>query len=160
MRHIRRILLASDFSKPSAKAFATAVALARTAHADLTILHVLVPYTPIVPEQYIGGAMLDRLNVKVNSLGDSTGALEPVVDAQRLADDPAEQGTDERLARDTEEQRPTELPQTSELGEKPQVVLPGLGEADPWIDAQLRPRNTCRDGASDPRGEVVAQLRR
>ena len=53
MAGIRRILLASDFSKASRKAFATAVAMAKAHRATLTILHVIVPFTPIVPEQYI-----------------------------------------------------------------------------------------------------------
>ena len=62
MARMRRILFASDFSKASAKAFTTAVELAKATHADLTILHVLVPFTPVVPEQYIGGTTLDQLN--------------------------------------------------------------------------------------------------
>lgn len=62
MARMRRILFASDFSKASAKAFITAVALAKATHADMTILHVLVPFTPLVPEQYIGGTTLDQLN--------------------------------------------------------------------------------------------------
>jgi nucleotide-binding universal stress UspA family protein len=59
---MRRLLFASDFSKASTKAFATAVALAKATHADMTILHVLVPITPLVPEQYIAGTTLDKLN--------------------------------------------------------------------------------------------------
>lgn len=62
MARMRRILFASDFSKASTKAFATAIALAKATHADMTILHVLVPFTPLVPEQYIGGTTLDQLN--------------------------------------------------------------------------------------------------
>jgi nucleotide-binding universal stress UspA family protein len=52
MAGFRRILVASDFSKTSQKAFATALALAKANRATLTILHVVVPITPIVPEQY------------------------------------------------------------------------------------------------------------
>jgi nucleotide-binding universal stress UspA family protein len=59
---MRRILFASDFSKASTKAFATAMALAKATHGDMTILHVVVPITPVVPEQYIGGTTLDKLN--------------------------------------------------------------------------------------------------
>jgi nucleotide-binding universal stress UspA family protein len=55
-------LFASDLSKASTKAFVTAVALAKATHADMTILHVLVPIAPLVPEQYIAGTMLDQLN--------------------------------------------------------------------------------------------------
>ena len=62
MTRVRRILFASDLSKASAKAFATAVALAKTNRATLTILHVSTPFMPMVPEQYIGGATLDQLN--------------------------------------------------------------------------------------------------
>ncbi|MBI3047071.1 MAG: universal stress protein [Acidobacteria bacterium] len=59
---MRRILLASDFSKASVKAFATAASLARTSRATLMIVHVFVPFMPAVPEEYLGGATLDRLN--------------------------------------------------------------------------------------------------
>lgn len=62
MARMRRILFASDFSKASTKAFATAIALAKDTHADMTILHVLVPFTPLVPEQYIRGTTLEKLN--------------------------------------------------------------------------------------------------
>jgi nucleotide-binding universal stress UspA family protein len=59
---MRRILFASDLSKASAKAFATAVRLAKATHAEVMILHALVPFTPLVPEHYIGGATLDQIN--------------------------------------------------------------------------------------------------
>ena len=62
MARMRRVLFASDFSKVSTKACATAIALAKATHADLTVLHVLVPITPLVPEQYIAGTALDKLN--------------------------------------------------------------------------------------------------
>ena len=55
MAAVRRILFASDFSKASRKAFTTAVAMARANRASLTILHVITPFTPIVPEQYVDG---------------------------------------------------------------------------------------------------------
>jgi nucleotide-binding universal stress UspA family protein len=44
---IRRILHPSDFSPASGPAFARAVALAKTNHAELRILHVLDPLEPI-----------------------------------------------------------------------------------------------------------------
>ena len=69
MARMRRILFASDFSKASAKAFATAVALAKATHADMTILHVLAVFTPLVPEQYIGGTTLDQLNADAQRWG-------------------------------------------------------------------------------------------
>jgi len=62
MARTRRILFASDLSKASTKVFATAITLAKATHADMLILHVVVPLTPLVPEQYIGGTTLDQLN--------------------------------------------------------------------------------------------------
>lgn len=64
MTRVRRILFASDLSKASAKAFATTVALAKTSRATVTILHVVVPFMPMVPERYIGGATLEQLNTE------------------------------------------------------------------------------------------------
>jgi nucleotide-binding universal stress UspA family protein len=51
---MRRILFASDFSKASRKAFTTAVKTAKSSGATLSILHVLAPFVPIAPDQYIG----------------------------------------------------------------------------------------------------------
>ncbi len=62
MAGFRRILFASDFSKASGKAFTTAVALAKAHRATLTVLHVIVPYTPIVPEGYVDSQMWDRID--------------------------------------------------------------------------------------------------
>ena len=99
MARTRRVLFASDFSKASAKAFATAVALAKASGAELTITHVLVPFTPIVPEQYIRGAtlnqltadlrrwsqrQLDQLTAKAKKLGVRASSL-------TMTGDPAEQ---------------------------------------------------------------------
>jgi nucleotide-binding universal stress UspA family protein len=53
MAGTRRILFASDFSKASRRAFTTAVAMAKANRATLTILHVIMPFTPIAPEQAI-----------------------------------------------------------------------------------------------------------
>jgi nucleotide-binding universal stress UspA family protein len=53
MSRMRRILFASDFSRASGKAFKTAVTMAKANGATLTILHVIVPFMPILPEQYI-----------------------------------------------------------------------------------------------------------
>jgi nucleotide-binding universal stress UspA family protein len=63
MTRIRRIVFASDFSKASRKAFTTAVTMAKQNGATLTIVHVILPFTPIVPEQYINTdtwAQVDR----------------------------------------------------------------------------------------------------
>jgi nucleotide-binding universal stress UspA family protein len=51
---MRRILFASDFSKASRKAFATAVKVARTNGGTLTIVHAFAPLRPLAPDQYIG----------------------------------------------------------------------------------------------------------
>jgi nucleotide-binding universal stress UspA family protein len=56
----RRILHPSDFSRASAKAFATALKLARAGRLPLTVAHVLAPFVPvaaadegfILPETY------------------------------------------------------------------------------------------------------------
>lgn len=69
MTRMRRILFASDLSKASAKAFATAITLAKATHAEMVILHVLVPFTPLVPESYIGGATLDQINADARQWG-------------------------------------------------------------------------------------------
>jgi nucleotide-binding universal stress UspA family protein len=45
----RHIVHATDFSAASRKAFATAVAIARTHRASLTIAHVLAPVVPVTP---------------------------------------------------------------------------------------------------------------
>jgi nucleotide-binding universal stress UspA family protein len=62
MAGFRRILFASDFSKASRKAFTTAVTLAKAHRATLTVLHVIVPFTPIVPEGYVDSQMWDRID--------------------------------------------------------------------------------------------------
>ncbi len=54
MAGIHRILFASDFSKASGKAFATAVTMAKSSRATLTVLHVIAPLVPASPDQYIG----------------------------------------------------------------------------------------------------------
>jgi len=64
MTQIRRILFASDFSKASAKAFATTGTLAKGHRADVTILHVFTPFVPTAPEQYLAAEALDRLNLE------------------------------------------------------------------------------------------------
>jgi nucleotide-binding universal stress UspA family protein len=54
MASLRRILFASDFSKASGKAFATALSMAKTNKATLTVLHVIAPLVPVSPDQYVG----------------------------------------------------------------------------------------------------------
>jgi nucleotide-binding universal stress UspA family protein len=52
--NMRRIVFASDFSKASRKAFAAAVKAAKSARATLSIVHVLAPFLPVGPDQYVG----------------------------------------------------------------------------------------------------------
>jgi nucleotide-binding universal stress UspA family protein len=63
MIRIRRILMATDLSKASKKAIDTAVALAKTQRATLTLFHVIAPFTPVMPEQYIGPTW-DQIDVQ------------------------------------------------------------------------------------------------
>lgn len=63
MRRIGRILLATDFSKASGKAFTTAMTLAKANRSRLTILHVITPFTPIMPEQYIGTRTWEEIDL-------------------------------------------------------------------------------------------------
>jgi nucleotide-binding universal stress UspA family protein len=62
MTQVRRILCATDYSKTSAKAFATALTLAKANRATLTVLHVFTPYMPVVSEDYISGATLEQID--------------------------------------------------------------------------------------------------
>ena len=64
MRGIRRILFATDFSKASAHAFETALNLAKANRAALTVLHVVQPFTPIMPEQYIGTQTWEEVDLE------------------------------------------------------------------------------------------------
>jgi nucleotide-binding universal stress UspA family protein len=59
---MRRILFASDFSRASRKAFATAVKTAKSSHAALTIVHVVVPYMPMAADQYVGPETWQEIN--------------------------------------------------------------------------------------------------
>jgi universal stress protein A len=67
MTGVRRILFASDFSKASARAFATALMMAKAHRAALTVLHVLAPFTPIMPEQYIGSQTWEQIDLQVRN---------------------------------------------------------------------------------------------
>ena len=61
MKRIRRVLYATEFSGASRRAFKTAVTLARSTGATLTILNVLTPVLPAVPQQFIDAVVLDQL---------------------------------------------------------------------------------------------------
>jgi nucleotide-binding universal stress UspA family protein len=60
MKHIRRILYATDFSATSRRALDAALTLARPQNARLTILFVLTPMV-LMPEQPIDAMTIDRL---------------------------------------------------------------------------------------------------
>lgn len=62
MKRIRRVLYASDFSAASRRAFTTAVAIAKSFDAKLTIVYVIGPLVPTVPQQYIDAVTLDQLD--------------------------------------------------------------------------------------------------
>jgi nucleotide-binding universal stress UspA family protein len=62
MARIRRVLVASDFSEASRRAFSTAVELAKGADASLTVLHVIEPPVPILSEQYVSSAAWTELD--------------------------------------------------------------------------------------------------
>jgi nucleotide-binding universal stress UspA family protein len=64
MNRIRRILVATDFSKTSAKALKSAIDLAKASRATLTILHAYVPFVPLVPEQYLEAGTWDRVDTE------------------------------------------------------------------------------------------------
>ena len=64
MAAIRRILLASDFSKASGKALTTALTMARSTRAALTILHVLAPIRPVSPYEYVGPETWEQLDAQ------------------------------------------------------------------------------------------------
>ena len=59
---MRRILFATDFSKASRKAFTTAVKAAKSSRASLSVVHVLAPFVPIAPDQYIGPETWDAID--------------------------------------------------------------------------------------------------
>ncbi|HYM23924.1 MAG TPA: universal stress protein [Vicinamibacterales bacterium] len=64
MKRLRRILFATDFAPASHRAFAAALTLAKPVHAALTILYVMPPAMPTVPEQYLDGVTIDRLTTQ------------------------------------------------------------------------------------------------
>jgi nucleotide-binding universal stress UspA family protein len=69
MARIRKILYPSDFSPESRRAFTTAVAMATSNGAALTILHVIVPIVPLLPEQAFDSATWQRVDTLVRRRG-------------------------------------------------------------------------------------------
>jgi nucleotide-binding universal stress UspA family protein len=61
MKHIRRILHPSDFSRASSAAFARAVQMARANRAELLVLHVLSPVVPMVGDGYVAPQLYEQI---------------------------------------------------------------------------------------------------
>ena len=61
---MRRIVFASDFSKASRKAFSAAVKAAKRARAKLSIVHVLAPFLPVGPDQYVGPETWEEIDAQ------------------------------------------------------------------------------------------------
>jgi nucleotide-binding universal stress UspA family protein len=66
MKPIRHVLCATDLLTTSRHTFETAIVLAKSANATLTILHVLAPPV-VVPEQYLDALTLDRLQKRIRA---------------------------------------------------------------------------------------------
>lgn len=60
MKRVRRVLHATDFSSASRRAFSSALAIAKSLNAKLTVVYVLSPLVPLVPDQYVDAETLDR----------------------------------------------------------------------------------------------------
>lgn len=69
MSRLRRILHPSDFSRASGAAFARAVSMAKTDHAQLLLVHVLAPPVPIAGEGYISPKVYDDLEASARAYG-------------------------------------------------------------------------------------------
>lgn len=65
---IRRILHPTDFSRGSAPAFAKAVELAKSNHAQLQLLHVLDPLVP-TPDGYVSPPTYEQLRKSAQAYG-------------------------------------------------------------------------------------------
>ena len=84
MKRIRRVLYATDWSDASRRAFKTAVAIAKSTGARLTIVHVLTPVLPAVPQQFIDAVVLDQLEKQTKRW--ITRELDKLADKARTAD--------------------------------------------------------------------------
>jgi nucleotide-binding universal stress UspA family protein len=69
MSAVRHILHASDLSTASRRAFRAAADLAKSLDAKLTILYVLPPMLPAMPDQYIDAETLDRFDRQARQWG-------------------------------------------------------------------------------------------
>ena len=84
MKRIRRIVYATDFSSASRRAFSTAIGLAKSANARLTLIHVMATPIPMVPELYFDAGLFERVEQQTREW--STRRL------KKLADNATKQG--------------------------------------------------------------------
>lgn len=83
MKRIRRVLYAADFSAASHRAFTTALTIATSANARLTIVNVLTPLVPAMPLPSIAAVELDHFEKQVQRW--STRQLDKLADKARRA---------------------------------------------------------------------------
>ncbi len=67
MTRIRRILFAADFSSASTRALATALALARSSRASLTLAHVITPTPPVPSDPYRASIIWEDVRQEVRA---------------------------------------------------------------------------------------------
>ena len=61
MKHIRRILHPSDFSRACGAAFTKAVEMAKVNRAELLVLHVLSPVVPMMGDGYMSPQLYEQI---------------------------------------------------------------------------------------------------
>ena len=61
MKHIRRILHPSDFSRACGAAFTRAVEMAKVNRAELLVLHVLSPVVPMMGDGYVAPQLYEQI---------------------------------------------------------------------------------------------------
>jgi len=66
MKSLRHVLCATDLTPASRPALVTAITLAKSSRASLTIVHVLAPPV-VVPEQYLDSVVLDQLQKRARA---------------------------------------------------------------------------------------------
>lgn len=59
MKLFKRIVMATDFSPASRKAFALAAGLARTHGSQLLVVHILSPFEVMVPDIYVSVSVME-----------------------------------------------------------------------------------------------------
>ena len=80
---MRRIVFGSDFSKASLKAFATAIKTAKRVDASISIVHVLAPFLPVGPDQYVGPETWEEIDEQARKW--ATGHLDGLTAKARAA---------------------------------------------------------------------------